>query len=559
MNKRAALYARVSSEKQAQANTIDSQISAIREQINKDGNTLLKEYEFIDNGYTGSSIVRPGLESLRDCAANNMIDIVYIHSPDRLARKYAYQYLLIEELTKLDIKIKFMNSKLEDNPESNLLLQVQGIISEYERTKIMERSRRGKIHAAKSGAVSVLSGAPFGYRYIKKDEGGAFYEVIDEEAAIIKLIFSWVGYDRMSLNAATNKLTKMGFKTPSGKNSKWNRGTIYRLLKNPAYKGAAAFGKVKSISKKLSTRVKRGQSIISKNNCSVTRTDRENWIYIQVPEIISSELYELVQEQLEENKRLKRKRLKGIFYLLSGLVVCKKCTYSYCGNKNAKNRYYFCGGTKVYSNRDRLCVSKGMRTEILDEIVWDVTKNLLKDPVRLEHEYNRRIKELKKNSSYTKRKKLTLEKSSLENKINRIIDSYAEGIIEKKEFEPRLKIYRHKLAVVEQQISQLLDDQSVQTQLKLIVGKIEEFTLQINDKINEVDVQTKRNVIEALIKRIEVDDDEINIIFRVDPYSMEIEDNNFIEDCRKSTYSSVANFHITAPVGLMARLYNKSL
>lgn len=142
---RVALYARVSSDKQAQSNTIESQVIALKNQISTDGHSIVEELKFIDNGYSGSNLLRPALEALRDKIAEGEIDKIYVHSPDRLSRKYAHQVLLIEEFQKAAIEIVFLNCQLSNNPESNLLLQMQGMIAEYEREKIMERSRRGMI------------------------------------------------------------------------------------------------------------------------------------------------------------------------------------------------------------------------------------------------------------------------------------------------------------------------------------------------------------------------------------------------------------------------------
>ena len=162
----AAFYARVSSEKQAQENTIDSQVDVLKTRIIADGFSLLEEHQFIDNGYSGSNLIRPALERLRDQVAFGTIDKIYIHSPDRLSRKYAYQMILMEELQNNGVEIIFLNfQKSNDNPESELLLQMQGMIAEYERSKIMERHRRGRIHAAKRGSVNVLCTAPYGYYY----------------------------------------------------------------------------------------------------------------------------------------------------------------------------------------------------------------------------------------------------------------------------------------------------------------------------------------------------------------------------------------------------------
>src|SRR3990167_4593031 len=196
-----ALYARVSSEKQAQANTIESQIAALESRISVDGYALLHDLKFTDNGYSGSNLVRPALENLRDKIANGEVDKVYVHSPDRLSRKYAHQIILVEEFQKYGVEIIFLNHQITDSPESNLLLQMQGMIAEYERSKIMERYRRGKIHAAKKGCVNILGGAPYGYDYINKQTAGgqARYEINLEKAEVVRKIFSWFVHERISL------------------------------------------------------------------------------------------------------------------------------------------------------------------------------------------------------------------------------------------------------------------------------------------------------------------------------------------------------------------------
>src|ERR671936_12517 len=179
----AALYARVSSAHQAEAHTVASQVAALRERIAADGLPLPEALQCIDEGYSGATLVRPALERLRDLAAAGAVDRLYVHSPDRLARKYAYQVLLVDEFQRAGVEVIFLNRELGQSPEDELLLQVQGMMAEYERAKILERSRRGKRHGAQTGAVSVLSGAPYGYRYIRRDEGGgaARFEIVPEQ------------------------------------------------------------------------------------------------------------------------------------------------------------------------------------------------------------------------------------------------------------------------------------------------------------------------------------------------------------------------------------------
>jgi site-specific DNA recombinase len=220
------LYARVSSEQQAEAATIASQVAAIKQRIGEDGFILEPEMRFLDEGYSGASLVRPALERLRNLAATGALDRLYVHSPDRLARKYAYQVLLVDELDRCGVEIVFLNHPRGKTAEEELLLQVQGMVAEYERAKILNRSRRGKLHAARQGSVNVLSGAPYGYRYISAREGGgeARYDVILEEARVVRQIFQWVGRDGLSIGEVCRRLKKRGIPTRTGKNY-WDRAS----------------------------------------------------------------------------------------------------------------------------------------------------------------------------------------------------------------------------------------------------------------------------------------------------------------------------------------------
>ena len=146
---RAAFYARVSSEAQARDKTIASQVAALRERIAADGVTMLPDAAYIDEGHSGSSLVRPALERLRDAVAAGDIDRVYVLAPDRLARRHAHQALLMEEFRRAGIEVAFLNRPIGASPEDDLLLQIQGVIAEYERAQILERGRRGRRHAAR--------------------------------------------------------------------------------------------------------------------------------------------------------------------------------------------------------------------------------------------------------------------------------------------------------------------------------------------------------------------------------------------------------------------------
>src|SRR6202043_1771674 len=239
MNKPAAIYARVSSDRQKENHTIASQTAALIEYAQKNGYTVPPEWVFQDEGYSGAILVRPGLERLRDLAAEGQIEAVLVHAPDRLSRKYAYQVLLIEELARHGVETVFIKAPQAATAEDQLLVQFQGMIAEYERAQILERSRRGKRHRARSGEVSVLSGAPYGYRYIRKtDETLASYRVIDAEARVVQRVYEMYTVDGLSMGEIARRLNAEGIATRK-QSARWERSVVWAMLRNPAYRGAA--------------------------------------------------------------------------------------------------------------------------------------------------------------------------------------------------------------------------------------------------------------------------------------------------------------------------------
>lgn len=228
--KAAAIYARVSSDQQREEKTIASQTAALVEFASKAGYQVPDEWIFEDEGYSGASLVRPGLERVRDLAAEGQIQAVLALSPDRLSRKYAYQVVLIEELARHGVDMVFIKAPQSGTPEDQLLLQFQGMIAEYERAQILERSRRGKRHRAKQGEVSVLSGAPYGYRYLRKtEESAAYYEVIEAEAEVVRTVFDLYTVSGLSIGAITRRLNELGLPTRKG-SPRWERSTVWAML-----------------------------------------------------------------------------------------------------------------------------------------------------------------------------------------------------------------------------------------------------------------------------------------------------------------------------------------
>ena len=523
-----AIYARVSSEQRTEAQTIASQVAALRERVTADGAVVPEAMQFLDDGYSGATLIRPALERLRDVVAAGSVDRLYIHSPDRLARKYAYQVLLVDEFRRAGVEVVFLNRALGQSPEDDLLLQVQGMIAEYERAKIIERHRRGKRHAARAGAVNVLSGAPYGYRYVSKYEGGgqARYDIIPDEARLVRQVFDWVGRDRLTIGEVCRRLTRAGEVTRTGKRV-WDRSVVWGMLKHPAYMGTAAFGKTRQEPLHPRLRAQRGRPLQPRRAVSTVDVPQEEWYPIPVPAIVEHEVVAAVQEQLRENRRHARQSRRGALYLLQGLLQCQHCGYAYYGKRlsprarNGKPRayaYYRCLGTDAYRfGGERVCQNTQVRTDLLDVAVWQEVCTLLVHPERLAEEYRRRLQP-ETRAKRTSLATVEAQIGKLRQGVARLIDSYAEGLIDKDEFEPRITRLRQRLARLEEQRQAGADEAALQTELQLIIGRLEDFATKVHSGLEAAAWASQRDLIRTLVKRVEVARDQVNIVFRVDPY-----------------------------------------
>ncbi len=531
MAKQVAIYARVSCDTQVQSGTIQSQITDLLERVQSEQLSVPEELRFIDDGYSGSTLVRPALERLRDTVYSGAVDRIYVHSPDRLARKYAYQILLIDEFRRAGVEVVFLNRQGGDTPEDELLLQVQGVVAEYERAKILERSRRGRLHAARRGSVSVLGAAPYGYRYVSKKvspDGEAHYEILFEEARVVQKIFEWIGKERVTLSEVCRRLEASGAKTRSGK-ARWQNKTVWDMLKNPAYTGQAAFGKTKTGPRRAELRRPSKQYGEVRQEHSTYRMPEEDWIRIPVPGIVTPALWESAQEQLSENRARARQRSEGAKHLLQGLIGCSFCNHALyarstwdTGSRGTRTiyTYYRCPGADSRRSGGTtcapICENKGIRADLLETAVWNEVVKLLKTPGYLQQEYKRRLATGKTDDSST----LPGEQTRLTKAIARMIDSYADGIIEKREFEPRIKRMRVRLSQIETQLAKSAEAAESDRQLRLLIVQLEEFSSRVITNLQELDWDTKRNVIRSLVKCINLDLNSVNVTFRIGDIQM---------------------------------------
>jgi site-specific DNA recombinase len=485
---------------------------------------------FIDDGVSGTVLLRPGLERLRDQAAAGSIDRLYVLDPDRFSRKYAYQVLILEELARCGVEVVFLCNPRGDDPAGNLLVQVQGMIAEYERAKIMERSRRGKQHAARRGSVNVLSKAPYGYRYICKHEGDGEgrYQIVAEEAKVIRKIFEWVGHDRCSIGEVTRRLKREDVPTRTGL-ARWDTSTIRAMLLNPAYKGTAAYGKTRvGPYKPQRIRPLRGKPEIPRRPVTTIVTPTEEQILIAVPALVGEDLFAAVQEQLAENRKRSRAHVTEATYLLQGLIVCTSCGYACHGAPTSKKTadggvfaYYRCRGSAAWRyGGEKLCRTKAIRTERLDTAVWEDVQALLSEPERVRAEYQRRL-ESPQGSEARESSQLAKLISHARQTVSRLIDAYSDGLLEKLEFEPRVKAARERLSQLEQEHAKQAVEEEKETELRLVIGHLEEFANRVSQGLANTDWLTRREIIRALVKKVEVDENEVRVVYRVSPSPFE--------------------------------------
>ncbi len=519
---RPAFYARVSSEQQVRKETIDSQLQALRQRIAADGLVLDESLGFADEGVSGSVLVRPALERLRDLVAAGGVDRLYVLCPDRLARSFAHQALLVDEFRRAGVELAFLNHAHDPTPEGNLLLQVQGVIAEYERAKIQERNRRGKLHAARSGSMSVFGRAPFGYRYIDRKAGGgvARIEIAEDQAEVVRQIFNWVIVDGLSLSEVKRRLEIQGAANPSG-GTRWLTSTLGSMLANPAYAGTAMFGRTRlGPRRETFRRTRRLKDGHIRNPCSIYQTDASERIAIAVPAIVGPEVFEAARAQLAENRKRKRVGVVGASCLLQGLLVCSRCGYAYVGawshpKKPHPYRYYRCGGGIASRFAGvRICTNKILNRSRVDAAVWEDVRGLLLDPTRLAAEHRRRL-EGPAEPADPKATSATKKVAAVRRSIERLIDSYQDGYLEKEEFEPRIRGLRGRLAQLEANAAGLAKQERSEEEVKQVIEALEQFAAGVRERLDSSDFTTQRDLIRTLVDRIEVGEKTIRIVYKV--------------------------------------------
>ena len=515
----AAIYARVSTASQKEEDTIASQTSALKEHARSLGLVVPPDWIFEDEGFSGSTLVRPALERLRDLVAQIQVAVLLCHAPDRLARRYAYQVLLLEEFARAGTEVLFVKAPPADTPETALLVQVQGVIAEYEKAQIIERTRRGKVHRAKAGSVSVLSGAPFGYRYVRKGPcTAARYEVVEHEARIVRELFRRYTEEPVALRTLGKSLTQQGIPTAAGKNL-WDHSTVRNLLRNPAYCGRAAFGRTAQVAEPPRlTRPRRLSGSKVWRRPARRMTPREQWIEIAVPAIVSEEVFELAARRFEDNRRFAARRTKEPS-LLQGLIACRRCGYAYfrAPKKDRGGRryvYYRCAGADTPGKRrsGRVCHNRPVRQDHLDALVWEHVTRLMSDPTLIRGELARRLEELRQGPAATsQRSHLQQELSRTVSAMNRLLVAYEEDLVSLDELRGRMPELRRREKALGGEIDSLDNHLANEKTYLTLAENLETFLTRLHHAATISSVGERQHVLRLVVREVLVDTDSVVI------------------------------------------------
>ena len=513
----AAIYARVSSEQQREEKTIASQTASLIEFAKSHDLEVPAEWVFEDEGYSGATLERAGLERVRDLAAEGQIQVVLAYSPDRLSRKYAYQILLLEEFARQGVETLFVKAPQGDSAEDQLLVQFQGMIAEYERAQILERSRRGKRHRAQAGEVSVLGGALYGYRYIRKtDEALAAYLMEESEARVVQRIYEMYTADGLSIGEITRRLNAEGIPTRN-RSARWERSVVWAVLRNPAYRGAACFGKTRVSTR---TRVMRHQRRCGMTTPSATaghERPREEWIEIPVPALVSEETFARAQELLQEDRiRSRRRTIEPS--VVQGLVSCAKCGYAFARTSTQtsarKIHYYKCIGSDSWRKLGGpVCDNRQfVRQELLDRIVWDEVIRLLEDPTLIRQELGRRL-EAARSADPTKKREQSLQRelTQVGKGVERLLNAYQEGFLSIEQLRDRMPLLRQRERAIRTEIQAIVDQTADRAAFLRLAETLTSFLARLRNAADTLSVTERQRIVRLVVKEVLIGENTIVI------------------------------------------------
>jgi site-specific DNA recombinase len=502
-------YARVSTARQEEEGTIENQLSALRNHAQTSGYKIVKEY--VDDGWSGDILARPALDELRQDAKRKVWDTVLIYDPDRLARRYSYQELVTDELREANIDVMFITVATPKNPEDRILHGVRGLFAEYERAKISERFRLGKIRKVREGHI-LTTDPLYGYRYIpKRDRQHGYYEIDEEEAEVVRMIFHWVADDGYTLRKVVRRLHELSIRPRKSGRGVWNTSTLSTLLRHKGYIGEAHWGKtygvvaVNPLAKDKYRKTKKSSRRI--------RPESE-WMTVPIPALIDRELFDWARVQLERNLILCQRNKKNE-YLLAGKIrcVCGR-TRSGEGPLRGKHLYYRCSDRAVSFPLPPKCTERSINARIADQLVWHEISSMMSSPQLLEAQLERRLSAAKDQAEPAKEEREAArdELIKLRKEEDRYNTAYGAGLFTIEQLRDYVMPIKGKVAAAEARIREL-DEKERVPELSRIPseGELKEFARRCSEKLANLNFADKRAIVLKIVEKAVGDQQQLQI------------------------------------------------
>ncbi len=512
---RAAIYARVSTERQERQQSIGSQLTSLRRWAEAEGHALAEAHVFRDEGYSGSRLDRPGLDSRRDAVSDAAVEIVAVLSPDRLARRYAYQVLLLEEFRRAGVEVAFLHRPISEDPSDQLLLQIQGAIAEYERAVLAERFRRGKLQKARDGHL-LSAKPPYGYRYVPRRDAVPGHLVVDDaEAEMVRGLFAWVADEQLSVRQGVRRLNEGPWVTRAGR-ARWAPSTVHHILSDPVYIGTAYANRYEYVApKKPRTRSPR----CDEKTCRRPRP-RDQWVAIPVPALVDQETWDRAQAQMARNALVSFRNNKKHNYLLRCLLKCGICGLAIhgCGFTRTaggvERRYYRCAGVDALTTgRDTKCPRAMIDAEVIEQAVWDHLVGLISDPRQLVTQFERFIAETADGSPQEQaiERQLQARLDRLARADQRLLEAYQAEVISLEELAGRRRAVaeQHRAAAQQRDQHRRLIEQRVRAQA--VLANVAAFSERICSRLEDADFSERQAILQLIVERIIVHEDTLEI------------------------------------------------
>jgi site-specific DNA recombinase len=504
----AALYARVSTTQQEQEATIESQVAALESYAQQQGYTLSPAYYFLDNGVSGAQLVRPALERLRDQAAEGAFAVVLCLSPDRLARQYAHQWVLLDELQRVGVKVIFTHQPpISDDPQGQLLLGIQGLFGEYERAMITERFRRGRVYRIRRGDL-VSPNAPYGYRYLPvREPGGGHWELEPPEADVVRRIYAWYGGDeQLTIHAIVKRLNQPETHAPA-RGSRWTYSTVQGILTQPAYSGRAYYNRTRTCHETVGRVKQHGRGHTRQPEHRPRPTPE--WIPVPVPAIIEPALAQRAAERLTHNQRFAPRNNRRHCYPLRSLLVCDICGHTLVGRTTADQVYYACrnGGSQrqpgVPAHR------RSIAGHIVTPLVWDALGRLLRQPTLLTDAWQ--AEGALPGAAPEEADRLQAQLRALERQWIRILDAFQAELLDKAELARRKERLDQERLALTQRLQQAQRQAQQQQAKAQMLADFATFCRQIEAGLTDPTPEQQQEVFRLLIDHVVVEQDAIVI------------------------------------------------